>query len=181
MDVLTAIGLALPAGLNAYIPLLGLSLAQTFGVVELSEPWSALGEWWAIALISVLLLVELFADKVPAVDHVNDVLQSFVRPAAGAVVAVAASGQAGENYPLVMIALGILLAGGVHAAKATARPVVNATTGGAGAPVASFLEDLAAAATTAFAIFLPTMVLALAVLFAWIWYRFYRKRRARAA
>ena len=48
MDILTAIGLALPAGLNAYIPLLGLALAQRFGVVSLGEPWSQLGEWWAI-------------------------------------------------------------------------------------------------------------------------------------
>lgn len=177
MDILTAIGLALPAGLNAYIPLLGLAVAERLGVIELASPWSAIGEWWAIALVSVLLGVELFADKVPAVDHVNDVLQTFVRPAAGAVVAVAASGQAGENYPLAMVALGLVLAGGVHAAKASARPVVNATTGGVGAPVASAIEDVVAVASTALAILLPTMVLALLVLFAWAWWRFYRRRR----
>lgn len=177
MDVLTAIGLALPAGLNAYIPLLGLAIAERFGVIELASPWNAIGEWWAIALVSVLLAVELLADKVPAVDHVNDVLQTFVRPAAGAVVAVAASGQAGENYPLVMVGLGLVLAGGVHAAKASARPVVNATTGGAGAPVASAIEDVVAVASTALAILLPTMVLALLVLFAWAWWRYYRRRR----
>lgn len=179
MDILTAIGLALPAGLNAYIPLLGLALAERFGVIELSSPWSGIGEWWAIALISVLLLVEVFADKVPAVDHVNDVIQTFVRPAAGAVVAVAASGQAGENYPLVMVVLGILLAGGVHAVKATARPVVNATTAGTGTAATSFLEDVAAFVSTVLALIAPVLVVGVVAFFVWLAWR-YRRRRAGA-
>jgi hypothetical protein len=176
VDVLTAIGLALPAGLNAYIPLLGIAVAERFGVIELSGPWGVIGEWWAIALISVFLLVEVFADKIPVVDHINDALQTFVRPAAGAVVAVAASGRAGENYPLVMVALGILLAGGVHLAKAGARPVVNATTGGLGAPVVSFIEDAVAVVSTVLAILLPTVAIAVLALFVWAWWRFYRRR-----
>lgn len=178
MDVLTAVGLALPAGLNAYIPLLGLALAQRFEVVSLAEPWDTLGEWWVIALVAVLLAIEVLADKIPAVDHVNDVLQTVVRPAAGAVVAVAASGQAGENYPLVMVALGVLLAGGVHAAKATARPVVNATTGGTGAPVASTVEDVVSVASTALAIFAPVLVVAVIAGFGWLVWRFARSRRS---
>jgi len=181
VDILTAIGLALPAGLNAYIPLLGLALAQRFGVVSLGEPWSQLGEWWAIGLIAVLLVIEILADKVPVLDHANDVLQTFVRPAAGAIVAVAASGQAGENYPLVMVALGILLAGGVHAVKAAARPVVNATTGGAGAPAVSTAEDVAAAGTTLIALLVPVLVvvvIALVLVIAWL---VFTRRRGRSA
>jgi len=178
VDILTAIGLALPAGLNAYIPLLGLALAQRFEVVALSEPWDTLGAWWAIALIAVLLLVEVLADKIPAVDHVNDVIQTVVRPAAGAVVAVAASGQAGENYPFVMVALGVLLAGGVHVAKATARPVVNATTGGTGAPVASAAEDVVSVASTALAIFAPVLVIGVLAVFGWLVWRFTHRRRS---
>lgn len=181
MDILTAIGLALPAGLNAYIPLLGLALAQRFGVVALNEPWSAIGDWWVIGLMSVLLFIELLADKFPAVDHANDVLQSVVRPAAGAVVAVAASGQAGENYPLVMVLLGVLLAGSVHAVKASARPVVNASTGGVGAPLVSAAEDVLAAASTALAIFVPVLVLAFVGLFGWGIARFTQRRRRRAS
>lgn len=176
MDILTAIGLALPAGLNAYIPLLGLALAQRFGVLALAQPWDTLGEWWVIGLVSALLLVELLADKVPAVDHVNDAIQTIVRPAAGAVVAVAASGQAGENYPVVMVALGVILAGGVHVAKATARPIINASTGGAGAPAASTVEDIASAVTTALAIFVPILIIGVVGLFAWLAWRFTRGR-----
>jgi len=179
MDILTAIGLALPAGLNAYIPLLGLALAQRFGVVALAEPWNQLGEWWAIALISVFLIVEVLADKVPAVDSVNDAVQTVVRPAAGAIVAVAASGQAGQNYTLVMVALGIVLAGGVHLVKASARPVINAVSGGTGAPVASTAEDAAAVSATLIALLIPVLVIAVVaviIVFA-VWV--YRKRRAR--
>lgn len=178
-SVLTALGLALPAGLNAYIPLLGIALAQRFGVLSLNDPWSGIGEWWAIALIVVLGLVEFFADKVPAVDHVNDVIQSFIRPVAGAVVALAASGNAGENYPVAMVALGVLLAGGVHAAKATARPVINGATGGIGAPVASVVEDVMAVVSTVLAILFPVLVIAMAVLFVYVWWRLRERRRAR--
>lgn len=181
MDLLSAIGLALPAGLNAYIPLLGVALAQRFGVLALAEPFDVLGEWWAIALITVLLLVELFADKVPAVDHVNDVIQTFLRPAAGAIVMVAASGKAGENYPLVMMGLGILLAGGVHAVKASARPVVNTATGGVGAPVVSVLEDVAAAVSTVIAILMPILVIGVIAVMIWVAVRVYRRLNAARA
>ena len=182
MDILTAIGLALPAGLNAYIPLLGLALAQRFGVVSLGEPWSQLGEWWAIGLIAVLLVIEILADKIPVLDHANDVLQTFVRPAAGAIVAVAASGQAGQNYPLVMVALGILLAGSVHAVKAAARPVVNVTTGGVGAPAVSTAEDVVAVGTTAIALLVPVLVVLVIVLVIVVaWLVFVRRRQRPAA
>lgn len=180
MDILTAIGLALPAGLNAYIPLLGLALAQRFGVIALAEPWSQMGEWWAIALIGVLLLVEVLADKIPAVDHVNDAIQTVIRPAAGAIVAVAASGQAGENYPIVMIGLGIVLAGGVHLVKAAARPVINTVTGGTGAPVASATEDAAAVTSTAIALFIPVLVIAVIGATIGLAWWVVRRRRMRA-
>ena len=113
-------------------------------------------------------------------DHANDVLQTFVRPAAGAIVAVAASGQAGENYPLVMVALGILLAGSVHAVKAAARPVVNVATGGAGAPAVSTAEDVAAVGTTLIALLVPVLVvlvIVLVIVIAWLVFARRRQRR----
>ncbi|TLM98435.1 MAG: DUF4126 domain-containing protein [Actinobacteria bacterium] len=178
MDILSAVGLAIPAGLNAYIPLLGLAIAQRLDVVSLRAPFDQLGSWWAILLITALLAIEIVADKVPAVDHVNDVLQTVVRPVTGAIVMVAASGQAGENYPLVMVAFGILLAGGVHAVKASARPVVNAATGGLGAPVASTAEDVFAAGSTFVAIVLPALVLAVIGFTLWATWWVYARRRA---
>ena len=160
MDVLTGIALAAPAGLNAYIPLLGAALAERFGWLALREPFDVLGEWWMIALIAALLVVEIVADKIPAVDHVNDAIQTIVRPVAGGLLAASSSG-AGTLNPIVFAVAGVLLAGGVHAAKATARPVINATTGGAGAPVASTIEDVSAVGLTVLAILVPLLALLL--------------------
>ncbi len=177
MELLTALGLSVPAGLNAYIPLLAVALAQRFDWLELREPFSILGEWWLIAIIAVLLIVELIADKVPAVDHVNDIIQTVVRPAAGGIVAVAAAGNAVDVSPWLLVLAGVLLAGGVHATKATARPAVNATTAGAGAPVVSTIEDVAATALSIVAIVAPYLVAAGLVLLAFMAWRLWWRPR----
>ena len=156
MDILTGITLAAPAGVNAYIPLLAVALAERFGWVQLREPFDLLGSWWFIALVAVLLTVEIVADKFPVVDHVNDAIQTFVRPAAGGLVAVASSGQ-GRVEPWLLLVAGVLIAGGVHAVKAAARPVINAATGGTGAPVISTVEDVGAAGVTVMAFVLPVL------------------------
>lgn len=175
MELLTALGLSVPAGLNAYVPLLAVALAERFGLLELKAPFDLLGEWWLIAVIAVLLAVELVADKIPAVDHVNDAIQTFVRPAAGGIVAVAAAGNATDVSPWFLVLAGVLLAGGVHAAKATARPVVNATTGGTGAPVASAVEDAGAVVLSIVAIIAPILVAALLIVFMVVLWRLWRR------
>ncbi len=164
MDVLTGITLAAPAGVNAYIPLLAVALAERFGWVQLREPFDLLGSWWAIALVAALLVVELVADKVPAVDHVNDAIQTVVRPAAGGLLAVAFTGD-GRVEPWLFLVAGVLVAGGVHAVKASARPVINASTGGVGAPVVSTVEDVGAAGVSVMAIALPLLTFLLVAAF----------------
>ena len=182
MDVLSGITLAAPAGVNAYIPLLAVALAERIGWLHLYEPYDVLGAWWVIAIIAVLLTVEVIADKIPAVAHVNDVIQTVVRPAAGGLLAVSASGH-GSVSPVVLLVAGVLIAGGVHAVKATARPVVNVSTAGAGAPVVSTLEDIGAVIVTVLALLVPvlaaiviitTVVLAIVLIRRW-------RRRHRAA
>ena len=177
MDLLTGIGLALPAGLNAYIPLLGVAMAQRAGWLHLPQPYAILGQWWVILIITALLAVEILADKIPAVDHVNDVVQTVLRPAAGAVLMVGTTGALGKDYPIVMVVLGILLAGSVHAVKAASRPVVNTTTAGLGGPIASITEDMLAVMSTAAAILAPVLVLAVIGVTGWLGWRFIWKRR----
>ena len=178
-SLLQSIGLAIPAGLNAYIPLLAVAVSQKAGWLELREPYSLLGEWWAIALIGALLAVELVADKVPAVDHVNDVIQSVIRPVAGGLLAVAVSPASSSVHPAVLVVAGIIIAGTVHAAKATTRPAVNTTTAGMGAPVVSVVEDVLATIATVVALLVPYLVgvglLVIALLF---WRLWTRKRRS---
>lgn len=182
MDVLTGIALAAPAGLNAYIPLLTVALADRLGVISLEAPFDVMSEWWMIAVLGVLLVVEFVADKVPAVDTVNDAVQTVVRPAAGGLLAVAASGGA-DVAPAVLVVAGVLLAGSVHAAKATARPAVNATTAGAGAPVASTVEDLGSLAMSVLAFVAPVLavVLILLLVAALVFAAVRLRRRARRA
>jgi hypothetical protein len=180
VDVLTGITLAAPAGVNAYIPLLAVAIAERMGWLQLREPFDLLGSWWFIALLAVLLLIEVVADKVPAVDHVNDAIQTIVRPAAGGLLAVASS-PGGKIEPWLLLVAGVLIAGGVHAVKAGARPIINASTGGTGAPVVSTVEDVGAAGVSIMAIALPVLTFVLVVcgvaFVVWLIWR-WRKRRA---
>jgi len=183
VDVLSGLTLAAPAGVNAYIPLFAVALAERLGWLHLDAPYDILGAWWVIAIIAVLLVVEVVADKVPAVDHANDVIQTVVRPAAGGLLAVSASGH-GSVSPVVLLVAGVLIAGGVHAVKASARPVVNVSTAGAGAPVVSTLEDIGAVIVTVLALLVPVLaaiVIIAVVVVAIVTIRRWRRRHRAAA
>ncbi len=157
----TAFGLSSSAGLNAYIPLLIVALLARFTpLIELGAPWHLLTNGWIIALLSILLLIEIFADKIPAVDSINDVIQTFVRPTAGAILFAATTQQSVHLHPVLAMACGVVLAGGVHAVKAGARPVLTATTGGVANPIVSTLEDVVATVTSFVAVIFPYLVLA---------------------
>jgi hypothetical protein len=129
------------------------------------------------------------ADKVPVVDHVNDVVQTVVRPTAGGLafgagstsetVTVSDPAAFFGSHQWVPIAAGVVIALCVHGVKAASRPVVNATTAGVGAPVASTAEDFSSVLLSVLAILVPILVLvglALLVL-GGVWV--FRRRRAR--
>ena len=88
LELLMGSGLAAAAGMNAYIPLLAIGVANRFApqVMQLPEGWAWLSNEWVLGIVAVLLVVEVVADKIPAVDTVNDVLQTVVRPTAGGLV-----------------------------------------------------------------------------------------------
>ena len=87
MELLTGFGLATAAGLNAYIPLLALGLLSRFtDLVTLPHGWAWLENGWVMTIVAVLLVVEIVADKIPALDSINDTIQTFVRPTAGGIV-----------------------------------------------------------------------------------------------
>ena len=176
--LITGIGLAVAAGLNAYIPLLVAGLLIHFDVVSFGEPFDLLGGWPALIIVGVLLAVEVVADKVPAVDSVNDMIQTFIRPASGALLfAGAAHGIDPEWSQALALILGLATAGSVHAAKATARPVVNVATAGVGAPVVSTVEDGVSAGLAVTALLAPLLALLLIVAVIW-WLVVALRRRA---
>lgn len=181
MDIFTAFGLSASAGLNAYIPLLVVSLMARFtDWINLSSPWDTLTSWWVIGLLILLSVVEFFADKLPAVNHVNDVIQSFVRPAAGAIVFAASTGNM-QAKPILMMVMGLLVAGGVHTVKAAAvRPALTATTAGAGNVPVSIVEDIVSTLLSILAVIIPVIIAAIIILAVttiiwWIWRRNRRK------
>jgi len=154
-----AFGLAGSAGLNAYIPLLMVALAARLPLdnplIKLQAPYDLLGSWWAIGLIAVLLVIEIVADKIPAVDTVNDGIQTFIRPAAGAILFAGSANVITDVHPILALGAGLLVAGGVHATKTAARPIVTVSTAGVGNPIVSTLEDITAFVVSFLAILLP--------------------------
>lgn len=190
MDIISALGgigaafgLSTSAGLNAYIPLLIVALASRLPtgtpLLRLGEPYDLLANGWVIGILVVLLLIEMTVDKIPAVDTVNDVIQTFVRPAAGAVLFAANANVVTEMSPVVAIIAGLILAGGVHATKGAVRPVVTASTAGTGNWLVSVIEDIIAVGISILSILLPVMALFMILALILLVVLRYRRRRQR--
>jgi hypothetical protein len=183
LGVFSAFGLSASAGLNAYIPLLVVSLLAKFtDLIQLKQPFDVLESPWIIGLLVVLVGFEFLADKIPAVNHINDIIQTFIRPVAGAIVFAASAQVFTEIHPVVALAAGILTAGAVHTVKAVAvRPAVTATTAGIGNTPVSILEDVTATVVSVLAILLPIFIvfffILLVTLVVWlIWWRHSQSR-----
>jgi hypothetical protein len=185
IDVLAAFGLAAATGLNAYLPLLIVGLLARFtDLITLAPPWNALESPWVLGVLAVLLAIEMTVDKIPAADTANDVIQTVMRPAAGAILFAASGNIVSDVSPVLAMICGLLMAFSVHAAKATVRPVVTATTGGIGNPAVSVAEDVVSGATTLVAVILPavaaTIVVIMAIALGWWYFRRRRKRQVAA-
>lgn len=185
LGIFSAFGLSASAGLNAYIPLLVVAfLAKFTNLIHLSSPWDALTSWWTIAVLILLSAIEFFADKLPAINHINDIIQTVIRPAAGAIAFAASAHVLTNVHPVVSIILGLLVAGSVHAVKAIAiRPAVTATTAGAGNIPVSLMEDLTSTVVSILSVVVPVIIACLLiVLTAWIilliWRRAHRFSKA---
>ena len=178
LGIFSAFGLSASAGLNAYIPLFTIAvIAHYTDWFKLNAPYDALANPWIIILLGVLIIIEFLADKVPAFNHINDLIQTFIRPAAGAIVFAAAAKVLTNISPLLSLACGLLVAGSVHVAKsAVVRPAITATTGGAANIPVSIAEDVISTITSILAVIVPVIVACIFVLFTalliwWLWRR----------
>ena len=170
LEILAGTGLAAAAGLNAYVPLLILGLAGRFvPFVHLPDTWAWLSNGWALVILAVLLVIEVVADKVPVVDSINDVIQTFIRPVAGGIVfgagtttqtaAIKDPAQFFSTFQWIPVIFGVFVALAVHFAKASARPVVNAASFGLAAPAVSAAEDVGSVFLSILAVLLPAIVI----------------------
>ena len=195
LEILTGTGLAAAAGLNAYIPLLIMGIAGRIDWIQLPSGWLWLENEWVMVILGVLFIIEIVADKVPAVDSVNDWIQTAVRPASGGIVfaggigtstvAVDDPGNFFSSGAWIPVVIGIVLALLMSLAKSAVRPVANIATGGAAAPALSTAEDGASVVLVVLAIVAPVLVmlaLGLVILcYVLLLRRMRRKRRERVS
>lgn len=190
MEFLTGLGLASAAGLNAYIPLLSMGLLGRFtNLVNLPPAWAWLENGWVLAIVGVLLAVEIVADKIPALDSVNDTVQTFVRPTAGGIVfgsgtaaqtaTVTDPGEFARTGQWVPVAIGVVTALVVHLTKTAVRPAANVATAGVAAPVLSTVEDVTSVGLTFVAILIPALVLVVLIAVFWAAFALWRRKRRR--
>jgi len=158
--IFTAFGLSASAGLNAYIPLLIVGLlAKYTNLIHLNKPWDTLANPWIVLMLCVLVIIEMLADKVPAVNHINDLIQTLIRPAAGAIAFAASANVVTDLSPALALAAGLLVAGTVHVAKAgIVRPMITATTAGVGNTPVSIAEDVTSTVVSVVSIILPIII-----------------------
>ena len=188
---MTGLGLATAAGLNAYIPMLLMGLLSKFtGLISLPPGWALLENGWVMAVVAVLLAVEIVAYKIPALDTINDTVQTFVRPTAGGIVfgsgtaaqtaAVTDPAEFARTGQWVPVAIGVVTALVVHLTKTAVRPAANVATAGVAEPVLSTIEDVTSVSLTFIAILIPALVavvlIALAVAAVWLLRRRRRRR-----
>ncbi len=183
LAVLLGLGLSASTGLNTFLPLLLLSAAARFHIagIELGHRFDWLSSDVAIIVLIVASIVEIIADKVPAVDHFLDTIGTFIRPLA-ATVATASVLTGADVNPTVAAVVGLMIGAptslGFHTLKAGTRVASSAATLGCANPVLSLIEDVISLSLTLVAIFVPLAVpIALALLVWLLWLVAKRIRR----
>lgn len=151
-------------GLRAYFPLFALGIAAAAGLVPLEPNFQVLTNPILLVVLGALSVLELLADKFPAVDHVSDIIHTVIRPIMGAIIFAGTDNVVSMHSPVVAGVLGLVLAGGVHGAKALTRPAVTASTVGVGNPVVSIIEDVIVVLLVVLAVLVPVIALVLLVL-----------------
>ena len=183
LSLLTALGLSTAAGLNAYLPLLIVGLLGRYtDLIDLGSPYDQLQRPGVLAIIGAIALIDFVGDKIPAIDHALHAVGIVVAPVAGAMVALAVTGNDAVE-PAFALVVGVAAAGATQGARSIVRPGSTALTGGAGNPVLSLGEDTVSTALSFAAIVVPVlafvMVLAVFALLFWGVRRVLRLRRAR--
>ena len=160
-----ALGSAWTSGINLYATVSVLGLLQKFGSVKLPGGLDVLDNWWIIGIAGGLYLIEFFADKIPYVDSVWDVVHTFIRVPAGAVVAWAA---VSDMDPAVVVPA-TLIGGGLalssHGTKATARIAANLSPEPVTNTLLSLAEDAVAIIGVLLAVFAPILIAIVLIVF----------------
>jgi hypothetical protein len=172
-------GFATAAGLNAWVTLFLVSVAGRLGFLTLAQPYDIMSSWPIMAFLFAMMLIEGLADKIAGLDHISHLLHTVLQPIAGAILFASQAGIITEMSPVLAFVVGAMVAGTIHAARATVRPAVTVATAGLGNAVVSAGEDAAAITITIATILVPVLaavaIVCVVVLLVWLWHG----RRAR--
>jgi hypothetical protein len=153
-----AMGSSWVSGINLYAGVATLGLLGRFAHLPLPGELEVVTSWWVIGIAGGLYVIEFVADKIPIVDSTWDVIHTFIRVPAGAVLAAASFGDFDKGVQAVAFLLGGSLALSSHGTKAATRAVLNTSPEPVSNVVASVLEDLIAIGTTLASVFLPVLL-----------------------
>ncbi|HEY7783251.1 MAG TPA: DUF4126 domain-containing protein [Pyrinomonadaceae bacterium] len=162
MNIISTLAIALGAswvsGINLYATVATLGLLSRFANLQLPGELGVLTSWWVIGVAAVLYVIEFFADKIPWLDSTWDVIHTFIRVPAGAVLAAASFGDFDKGVQVIAFLLGGSLALSSHGTKAATRALLNTSPEPVSNVVASTLEDVLAVVTIVCSVFLPIVL-----------------------
>src|SRR5215213_354526 len=170
-----ALGSAWTSGINLYATVTVLGLLQKFGATKLPGGLDVLDNWWIIGVAGALYIVEFFADKIPYVDSVWDVVHTFIRVPAGAIVAYAAVSEMDPSISIPAALVGGTLAFSSHGTKAAARIGANLSPEPVSNWTLSIFEDIIAIGGAFLAVFVPSAIVAVLLVFVVFFFWFFRK------
>ena len=155
-----AMGASWVSGISLYASVATLGLLSRFAHLELPGELQVLTNWWVIGIAVALYVVEFVADKIPVVDSAWDVVHTFIRIPAGAVLAATAFGDFDKSVQVIAFLLGGGLALSSHGTKAATRAIVNTSPEPVSNIVVSLIEDVIAIVSILLAAFLPFLLFA---------------------
>jgi predicted permease len=170
-----AFGSAWTSGINLYATVTVLGLIQKFGLAKLPGGLDVLDNWWIIGVAGGLYLIEFFADKIPYVDSVWDVIHTFIRVPAGVVVAYAATSDLDPSIYIPAALLGGGFAFSSHGTKAALRAGANLSPEPVSNWVLSIVEDVIAFIGTILAVFAPLVIAIVLAIFLVFFFWFFPK------
>ena len=153
-----AMGASWVSGINLYATVATLGLLGRLAHLQLPGELEVLTNWWVIGVAIVLYVIEFFADKIPYLDSTWDVIHTFIRIPAGAILAATAFGDFDRSIQVIALLLGGGLALSSHGTKAATRVVLNASPEPVSNIVASVIEDILAVVSVVCSVLFPALL-----------------------
>jgi hypothetical protein len=162
MDFISTLAISMGAswvsGINLYATVATLGLLGRFANLKLPGELDVVTNWWVIGVALFLFVIEFVADKIQVVDSIWDVIHTFIRIPAGAILAATAFGDFDRRIQVIALLVGGGLAASSHGTKAATRALINTSPEPFSNIAASVVEDVLVVVAILLAAFLPILV-----------------------